>query len=71
MSGKIKIRVHPNSSQEKVKETSEGLEIWLKEKPLDGKANDSLVKILKKHFKKEVKIVSGFSSRNKIIKMVD
>ncbi len=69
MSGKLKIKTHPNSSQEKVKETQEGLEVWLKEKPIDGKANESLVKILKKHLKKEVKIVSGLSSRNKIIEV--
>lgn len=70
MSGKIKVRTHPNSSQEKVKETLDGLEVWLKEKPIDGKANDSLVKILKHHFQNEVKIISGFSSRNKIIEIV-
>ena len=44
-------------------------EVWIKEKPLDNKANLELVKILKKHFKKDVKVKSGFTSRNKIVEM--
>ena len=70
MSGKIKVKIHPNSSQEKIKETSVGLEVWIKEKPIEGKANETLVKILKKHFGKEIKITAGFSSRNKIIEII-
>jgi uncharacterized protein (TIGR00251 family) len=44
-------------------------EVWIKEKPIDGKANEELIKILKKYFKKDVKIVSGFTSRNKIVEV--
>ncbi len=66
---KLNVKVHPNSSQEKIEETLLGLEVWIKEKPIDGKANDSLIKILKKYLGKEVKIKSGFSSRNKIIEV--
>ena len=66
---KLRIKVHPNSSQEKIIETSEGLEVWLKEKPSDGKANLALTKLLKKHFNREIKIKSGFNSRNKIVEM--
>lgn len=69
MSTKIKIKIHPNSSQEKIEDKKEFLEIWIKEKPIDGKANDSLIKILKKHFNKEIKITSGFNSRIKIIEI--
>ena len=66
---KISIKLHPNSSQEKIKEIEKGkkYEVWLKEKPIGGKANFYLEKILKKHFKKNIKIVSGFSSRKKIV----
>ena len=67
---KIKIKLHPNSSQEKIKMLKNNeYEVWIKEKPLDNKANLELVKILKKHFKKDVKIKSGFTSRNKIVEM--
>ena len=67
---KIKIKLHPNSSQEKIKMLKNNeYEVWIKEKPLDNKANLELVKILKKHFKKDAKIKSGFTSRNKIVEM--
>jgi len=65
---KIKIKLHPASSQEKVVNISEEeYEIWIKTNPIDGKANEELIKILKKHFKKPVEILSGFSSRKKIV----
>lgn len=68
---KISIKLHPNSSQEKIKEIEKDkdYEIWIKEKPVDGKANEELLKLLKKHFKKEVKIVSGFKSRKKTVEI--
>jgi len=67
---KIKVKLHPNSSQEKIEEVSkERYEVWLKEKPIDNKANEKLVKILKKYFKKKVEIKSGLTSRNKVIEI--
>jgi uncharacterized protein (TIGR00251 family) len=64
------MKVHANSSQEKVKKISEKeIEVWIKQKPIDGKANLFLEKFLKKYFGKEVKIVSGFTSKNKIIEV--
>jgi len=68
---KLSIKLHPNSSQEKIQEIEKekSYEIWIKEKPIDGKANEELVKLLKKHFKKEVKLISGFNSRRKIIEV--
>jgi len=64
---KIKIKLHPNSSQEKIEEKDGFLEVWIKEKPIDGKANEELIKTLKKHFKKNVEIKSGFSSKTKLV----
>ncbi len=67
---KINLKVHPNSSREEIKKISETeLEIWLKEKPIDGKANQKLLKLLKKYFGKNVEIVSGTNSRKKIIEV--
>ena len=69
---KIKIKVHPNSSQEKIEKISENeYHIWLHEKPTDGKANTSLVNILKKYFKKNIEIKSGFTSRIKYVELVE
>ena len=66
----LKIKLHPNSSQEKIKMLKENeYEIWIKEKPVDNKANTKLINLLKKHFKKDVKIKSGLKGRNKIVEM--
>lgn len=67
---KKRIKVHSNSSQEKIEKISEdSLEIWIKEKAIDGKANKYLERFLKKYFDNEVRIVSGFTSRNKVIEI--
>jgi uncharacterized protein (TIGR00251 family) len=68
---RIKIKLHPNSSQEKIEEIlkDKEYEVWIREKPLDGKANEKLIKFLKKYFKKSIKIVSGLKSREKIIEI--
>jgi uncharacterized protein (TIGR00251 family) len=66
---KIKVKVHANSSKEFVKEVDDMLEVWLKEKAVDGKANLMLVKVLKKHLGREVKIKSGFTSKMKIVEV--
>jgi len=70
---RIKIKLHPNSSQEKIEEIEKDkeYEVWIKEKPIDGKANEELIKILKKHFKKSVRIVHGLKSRDKVIEFVE
>lgn len=67
---KIKIKVHPNSSKEEIKKIDEGnYEIWIREKAENNKANIAVAKLLKKYFKKEAKIKSGFTSKNKIIEI--
>jgi len=66
----IEIKVHPNSKREELKKINENsYEIWIKEKPEDNKANLSIIKTLKKYFKKEVKIKTGFNSRRKLIEI--
>ena len=67
---KIKIRIHPNSSQEKViKISEEEYEVWLNQPPFEGKANKSLEKLLKKYFGVGVKIIKGLKSKIKIVKL--
>lgn len=67
---KISVKVRANSSQEKVVMIDEkNYDVWIKEKPVEGRANESITEILKKYFKREVKIVSGFTSRKKIIEI--
>lgn len=69
---KLKIKVHANSSQEKIVKLSEKeFEVWIKEKPVDGKANNYLEKFLKKEFGADVNVVSGFSSKIKFVEVLD
>ena len=67
---KVNVKLHPNSSKEQIKKISEKeLEIWIKEKPIDNMANIKLIKTLKRYFNKDIKIVSGFTSKNKVIEI--
>ena len=69
---RIKIKLHPGSSQEKLEKLNElEYEIWIKEKPIDGKANNYLMKFLKKEFGCEAKVVGGFTSRLKTVELED
>lgn len=43
--------------------------VYLKKPAEDGKANIELLKMLKKHFKVDVKIVRGLKNRNKIVEI--
>jgi uncharacterized protein len=69
---KIKIKVHPQSSRNEIKKIEEkSYEIWIQEKSVNNKANLAITKLLKNYFKKEVRITSGFKSRNKIVEIED
>ncbi len=68
----LTIKLHPSSSQEKIFRISEKeYEVWLSEKPIEGKANIELCKILKKHFNaKQVNIISGLTSKIKRVEVL-
>lgn len=68
----IQVKVYPNSGKEEIiKENGEFYKVFLKKPAQDNKANIELLKLLKKHFKNEVKIIKGLKSRNKIIEIKD
>lgn len=70
---KIRVNVKPNSKQQKIEESADGtLIIWLKSPPVDGKANQELIKVLAKKYgvaKSQITIESGLTSKNKIIEI--
>jgi len=69
---KIKIKLHANSSREKIEKLEENkYEVWIKEKPIDNKANIYLEKLLKKYFKKHVRVIKGMKSKNKVVEVED
>ncbi|MEH1822036.1 MAG: DUF167 domain-containing protein [Nostoc sp.] len=68
-----RIKVKPNSKQQKIEEQSDGsLTVYLKSPPVDGKANEELIKLLADKFdipKSHITIKSGLSSRQKLIEI--
>ena len=68
----IYISVKPNSKEQKVEKINEKeYKISLKEKPIEGKANIALIKILSREFNvcyKKIKILNP-SSRKKIVEI--
>ncbi|MEM7552921.1 MAG: DUF167 domain-containing protein [Cyanobacteria bacterium P01_A01_bin.84] len=69
----IRVKVKPNSKQQSVTEETDGsLTIRLKSPPVDGKANEELIKVLSKKFnvpKSYVQIKYGTSCRQKLIEI--
>ncbi|MGB3758899.1 MAG: DUF167 domain-containing protein [Rivularia sp. (in: cyanobacteria)] len=67
------IKVKPNSNQQQIIDEADGsLTIRLKSPPVDGKANEELIKVLSKKFnvpKSYIRIKSGASSRQKLIEI--
>lgn len=68
---KIRIKVKTNSKEQNIEKIEDFYFVKLKSYAEEGKANLELIKLLKKYFKKKVKIKSGFTSRNKIIEVIE
>jgi len=68
---RINIKAKPNSKQEKVEKIDEkNFVVYVKEPPEKGKANEAIRNALAVYFKiasSRIKIVAGYSSRNKLI----
>ena len=65
----IKIKVFPDSDEEKMKKKAEdSFEIKVKEPPIRGEANRAVIRVLSAFFKipeKDIRLVKGFRERNK------
>ncbi len=69
---KVIIRVKPNSSQEKIEKTENGYLIFVKEPPVDNRANQAVIKVLANYFKipkSRISILSGLKSKQKVIEV--
>ncbi len=70
---KISVSVKPGSSRNLVEPTEQGLRVWLRAQPQDGKANWALVCVLADHYgvaKSDVKILRGQASKNKLVEII-
>jgi uncharacterized protein len=69
----IRVKVKPNSKIPRIiEEEDNSLTIYLKSPPVDGKANQELIKVLAERFdvaKSRITIKSGLSSRQKLVEI--
>ena len=70
---KIQVKVKPSSETEELSREGDSFIIKVKEPPKEGKANQAVIKLLAEHFsvpQSQVRILSGFRSRNKIVEVI-
>ena len=70
----IKVKVFPNSKKQRVINQGEKFEVWVKEKPFKGRANQAARDALANYFKisqEQVRLVSGRQKPNKILRKRD
>jgi uncharacterized protein len=69
----LRIKVKPNSKRPHIEKAEDGsLTVFLKSPPVDGKANEELVRQLADAFgvpKSRVRIKAGLASRNKLVEI--
>ena len=70
---RINVKARPNSKEEKVEKISDTeFVVSVKEPPVEGKANRAIINALAVYFKissARVKIVSGWTSRQKVVEV--
>jgi uncharacterized protein (TIGR00251 family) len=71
---RINVKAKPGSKRGNlVTEMTDGsFEVHLREKPVDGKANEALIRVLADHFgvrQRDVSILTGASARLKIVEI--
>ncbi|MFH0775008.1 MAG: DUF167 domain-containing protein [bacterium] len=69
---KIKIKVKPGAKKDEIEE-GEVFIVKTKEKPIEGRANKGVIKLLAKHFKvpqDKICILSGAKQKDKLIEVV-
>jgi len=71
---KIQVKVKPSSKTEEISQEGDNFIVKVKEPPKEGKANQAVIKLLAEHFgvpQSQVRILSGFRSRNKVIEVAE
>ncbi|MBU0894772.1 MAG: DUF167 domain-containing protein [Nanoarchaeota archaeon] len=65
----LKLRVRSNSKEQSVENKGDYYLVRLKSAAKGGKANIELLKLLKKYFKKNSKIIKGVKSKDKLVEL--
>jgi len=70
---KVQVRVKPNSRTDEINQEGNNFIVKVKEPPREGRANQAVIKLLAQHFgvsQGQVRILSGFKSKNKVVEVV-
>jgi len=71
---KIFVQARPGAGQELVEDLGrDNFRVWVRESPERGLANKALIRALAEYFsvtQSQVKIIRGFTSRNKIVQII-
>ncbi len=69
----IKVKVFPDAGkQEIIKKNQDSFEIWVKEKPIQGQANQAVISALAGYLRiprANIRLIKGFKQRNKIFEI--
>ena len=69
----IKVKIFPNSKKQEILEKNkDSFKIKLKEKPMRGEANKTIINLLSSFLKipkQNIKLIKGFKQRNKIFEI--
>ncbi len=66
----INIKVKLGSGkQEIIKLNDKEYEVYVKQPPENNKANIEIIKLLRRYFKKDIRIVKGFKTRKKLVEI--
>ncbi|MCM8762774.1 MAG: DUF167 domain-containing protein [Candidatus Omnitrophica bacterium] len=67
---RISVKVRPNAKQQRVEQIAQNsFLVWVKEKPVEGKANQAVVRILAQYFgipQSSVNLLKGQNSKQKL-----
>ncbi len=71
---RISVKVKPNAKQERVEKMGEGnFSVWIKEKPVEGRANDAAIRALAEYFHvpaSQVVLIKGRTAREKVFEVM-
>jgi len=61
----LEVYVKPKSKEFRIKTEGDEIVVFCREEPFEGRVNRELIKEFRRLFRKDVEIVSGFTSREK------
>jgi len=72
---KVSVKVKANTSQERIEKIGDtNFIVWIREKPVEGKANEAVIKALAEYFgvaKSNIALIKGQASKQKIFEIND